>query len=318
MAGHRRAGCADEAFERSSPDPRAGRRGERRRRASSSRSRARAASSSRPPGFLPAGRRLVHASNGILFIADEIQTGFCRTGDWFACEHEGVVPDLITTAKGIAGGLPLAAVTGRADLMDAVHAGGLGGTYGGNPVACAAALGAIETMRELDLARRAPARSRRSCSTGCAPCSPEHRRDRRRPRPRRDDRHRAGQRRGTTEPDAALTAAIAKACHAEGVVVLTARHLRQRAALPAAAGHRHDAAQRGPRRHRAGLRHAGVLTRPPPASRSHRTTRGEIMAVTDETGHRVLERGPQGAADRREVDLHRGDRSRSRIRPPAR
>lgn len=93
--------------------------------------------------------------HGILLIADEIQTGFCRTGDWFACDHEGVVPDLITTAKGIAGGLPLAAVTGRADVMDSVHTGGLGGTYGGNPIACAAALGAIETMREQDLCGRA-------------------------------------------------------------------------------------------------------------------------------------------------------------------
>ena len=90
-----------------------------------------------------------------MFVADEIQTGFCRTGDWFACDHEGVVPDLVTTAKGIAGGFPLAAVTGRADIMDAVHVGGLGGTYGGNPVACAAALGAIETMQKDDLAGRA-------------------------------------------------------------------------------------------------------------------------------------------------------------------
>ncbi len=93
--------------------------------------------------------------HGIVLIADEIQTGFCRTGDWFACDHEGVVPDLVTTAKGMAGGLPLAAVTGRAELMDAVHAGGLGGTYGGNPVACAAALGAIATMKADDLCGRA-------------------------------------------------------------------------------------------------------------------------------------------------------------------
>jgi 4-aminobutyrate aminotransferase/(S)-3-amino-2-methylpropionate transaminase len=95
------------------------------------------------------------AANGIVFIADEIQSGFCRTGDWFACDFEAVVPDLITTAKGIAGGLPLGGVTGRADLMNAVHSGGLGGTYGGNPVACAAALGAIETMKTADLPRRA-------------------------------------------------------------------------------------------------------------------------------------------------------------------
>ncbi len=97
------------------------------------------------------------AEHGIVFVADEIQTGFCRTGDWFASEHEGVVPDLVTTAKGIAGGLPLAGLTGRAEMMDSVHAGGLGGTYGGNPVACAAALAAIETMRVDDLAGRARA-----------------------------------------------------------------------------------------------------------------------------------------------------------------
>lgn len=94
-------------------------------------------------------------ANGILFIADEIQTGFGRTGRWFACEHEGIVPDLITTAKGIAGGMPLAAVTGRAELMDAVHVGGLGGTYGGNPVACAAALATIELLERDDLVGRA-------------------------------------------------------------------------------------------------------------------------------------------------------------------
>jgi len=108
------------------------------------------------PGFL---RRVADwcTEHGILFIADEIQTGFCRTGDWFACEFEDVEPDLITTAKGIAGGLPLSGLTGRADVMDAVHGGGLGGTYGGNPVACAAALGSIETMRAENLPARAKA-----------------------------------------------------------------------------------------------------------------------------------------------------------------
>ncbi len=106
------------------------------------------------PGFLPRLREWTAAA-GIVLVADEIQTGFCRTGDWFACDHEGVVPDLVTTAKGIAGGFPLAAVTGRADIMDAVHVGGLGGTYGGNPVACAAALGSIQTMQELGLPARA-------------------------------------------------------------------------------------------------------------------------------------------------------------------
>ncbi|HSU70208.1 MAG TPA: 4-aminobutyrate--2-oxoglutarate transaminase [Micrococcaceae bacterium] len=105
-------------------------------------------------GFLPALAAWAK-EKGIVFIADEVQSGFCRTGSWFASQHEGVVPDIITMAKGIAGGLPLSAITGRADLMDAVHPGGLGGTYGGNPVACAAALGAIQTMRDYDLNARA-------------------------------------------------------------------------------------------------------------------------------------------------------------------
>jgi 4-aminobutyrate aminotransferase / (S)-3-amino-2-methylpropionate transaminase / 5-aminovalerate transaminase len=107
------------------------------------------------PGFLPALSAWC-TEHDVVFVADEIQTGFARTGDFFASEHEGVVPDLITTAKGIAGGLPLSGVTGRADLMDAAHSGGLGGTYAGNPVACAAALGAIATMESLDLVGAAP------------------------------------------------------------------------------------------------------------------------------------------------------------------
>lgn len=105
-------------------------------------------------GFLPTLAAWAK-DHGVVFIADEVQSGFCRTGSWFASEHEGVVPDIVTMAKGIAGGLPLSAITGRADLMDAVHPGGLGGTYGGNPVACAAALAAIESMRGLDLNGRA-------------------------------------------------------------------------------------------------------------------------------------------------------------------
>ena len=170
-------------------------------------------------GFLPAIASWC-TDNGALLIADEIQTGFCRTGAWFASEHENVVPDLVTTAKGIAGGLPLAAVTGRAELMDAVHTGGLGGTYGGNPVACAAALASIQTMRELDLAgaardietimfERLRAMQSRHAAIG-------------------DIRGRGAMiavelvKPGTTEPDAALTGQIAKACHTAGVVVLIA------------------------------------------------------------------------------------------------
>ena len=107
-----------------------------------------------PKGFLPALSKYA-TENGIIFIADEVQTGFARTGTMFAVEHENVVPDMLITAKGIAGGLPLAGVTGRAEIMDSVHVSGLGGTYGGNPIACAAALGAMETMQEENLVERA-------------------------------------------------------------------------------------------------------------------------------------------------------------------
>jgi 4-aminobutyrate aminotransferase/(S)-3-amino-2-methylpropionate transaminase len=107
-----------------------------------------------PKGFMP-GLAKYAKDNGALFIADEVQTGFARTGQMFASEDENLEPDLITTAKGIAGGLPLAAVTGRADVMDSIHASGLGGTYGGSPVACAAALGAIQTIEEDKLVDRA-------------------------------------------------------------------------------------------------------------------------------------------------------------------
>ena len=171
-----------------------------------------------PEGFIAALAEFC-SEHGIVFIADEIQSGFCRTGDWFACEHEGVVPDLITTAKGIAGGLPLAAVTGRAEIMDAVHAGGLGGTYGGNPVACAAALGAIETMESQDL----PGKARRIGEIML-------------PRLRKlasshpviaDVRGRGAMlaieltKPGTLDPDPGATAAVAKYCHSHGLVVLT-------------------------------------------------------------------------------------------------
>ena len=105
-------------------------------------------------GFLPALSKWT-TDKGIVFIADEIQSGFGRTGKWFAVDHEGVIPDMVTTAKGLAGGMPLAGVTGRAELMDSVHEGGLGGTYGGNPVASAAALASINFMRDRNLLARA-------------------------------------------------------------------------------------------------------------------------------------------------------------------
>jgi len=171
-----------------------------------------------PDGFLP-GLASFCRANGIVFIADEIQSGFCRTGDWFACDHENVVPDLVTTAKGIAGGLPLAGVTGRAEMMDAVHPGGLGGTYGGNPVACAAALGAIDTMIKEEL----PARARviesimlprlQSLATRYPVIG--------------DVRGRGAMlaielvEPGTLEPAAAAAAAVARFCHLNGMITLT-------------------------------------------------------------------------------------------------
>jgi 4-aminobutyrate aminotransferase / (S)-3-amino-2-methylpropionate transaminase / 5-aminovalerate transaminase len=170
-------------------------------------------------GFLPAIADWCRSS-GALLVADEIQTGFCRTGTWFAVEAEGVVPDLITTAKGIAGGLPLSGLTGRAELMDAVHPGGLGGTYGGNPVACAAALATIRTMHDQDLAGAARAIE--------ATMRPRLTALQERTDVIGDVRGRGAMlaveivRPGTTEPDAELTGRIARACHARGVVVLTA------------------------------------------------------------------------------------------------
>ncbi|MDF2578790.1 MULTISPECIES: 4-aminobutyrate--2-oxoglutarate transaminase [Microbacterium] len=169
-------------------------------------------------GFLPAVADWCR-ENGVVFIADEVQTGFARTGAMFASEHFGIVPDLITTAKGIAAGLPLAAVTGRADLMDASHPGGLGGTYGGNPVACAAALAAIDAFENDGLVERAQQIGARLTD---------------RLNTLRETDPRIGDVRGlgamiaaefvdpaTGAPDAALTSAIAKACIAEGVIVLT-------------------------------------------------------------------------------------------------
>ncbi|MEV8372267.1 4-aminobutyrate--2-oxoglutarate transaminase [Kribbella sp. NPDC056861] len=170
------------------------------------------------PGFLPALAQWCR-DNGVVFVADEVQTGFARTGDLFACDHEGVVPDLIVTAKGIAGGLPLAAVTGRAEIMDAPHVGGLGGTYGGNPLACAAALAVIDTIETENLVDRARAigdlMTERLKATQAA--------DKR----LGDVRGRGAMiavelvAPGTNEPDADLTRRVAAAAHAQGLIVLT-------------------------------------------------------------------------------------------------
>jgi 4-aminobutyrate aminotransferase/(S)-3-amino-2-methylpropionate transaminase len=169
------------------------------------------------PGFLPALLEWCQA-NGVVFIADEVQTGFGRTGDLFASEHEGIVPDLIVTAKGIAGGLPLSAVTGRAEIMNAAHVGGLGGTYAGNPIACAAALAAIDSYEHDGLIERARA-------IGAVLLERLTRLQSKDPR--------VGDVRGRGamvaielvdadgEPDAALTALVAAKSHAAGVILLT-------------------------------------------------------------------------------------------------
>jgi 4-aminobutyrate aminotransferase/(S)-3-amino-2-methylpropionate transaminase len=106
------------------------------------------------PEFLP-GLKDFCERHGIVFVADEVQTGFGRTGRWFAVEHSGIVPDLVTMAKAMGGGFPIGAVTGRSDLMDTIHVGGLGGTFGGNPVSCAAALAAIDQLEREGLLERA-------------------------------------------------------------------------------------------------------------------------------------------------------------------
>lgn len=169
-------------------------------------------------GFLPALADWCRA-NEVVFIADEIQTGFARTGAMFACELFDVVPDLIATAKGIAGGLPLAAVTGRADIMNAAHVGGLGGTYGGNPVACAAALAAMETIKAENMIARAAEIERIMLG--------------RLHRIQAED-NRIGDVRGrgamiavelvhqdSTDPDPGFTTAVATAAREKGVIVLT-------------------------------------------------------------------------------------------------
>lgn len=107
-------------------------------------------------GFLPMLASYC-ADNGIVFVADEVQAGFARTGRWFSCEHWGIVPDIVVTAKGLGGGLPIGGVTARADLVDRIHVGGLGTTFGGNPLSTAAALAAIEEVEANGLLERAGA-----------------------------------------------------------------------------------------------------------------------------------------------------------------
>lgn len=161
-------------------------------------------------------------TNDVLFIADEVQTGFARSGAMFACEHEGpdgLEPDLICTAKAIAGGLPLSAVTGRANIMDAPHVGGLGGTFGGNPLACAAALATIETIESDGLVERAQQLERLITEPLLRLQAGDDRIG--------DVRGRGAMiaielvKSGTAEPDKELTQKLTVAAQAAGVIVLT-------------------------------------------------------------------------------------------------
>lgn len=172
-------------------------------------------------GFLPALLDWCRA-NDVVFIADEVQTGFARTGAMFACEHEGprgLEPDLIVTAKGIADGLPLSAVTGRAEIMDAPHASGVGGTFGGNPVACAAALATIETIEREGLVERARQIEQQIMDRLLRLQVADDRVG--------DVRGRGAMialelvKSGTAEPDAELTEKLATAAHRAGVILLT-------------------------------------------------------------------------------------------------
>jgi 4-aminobutyrate aminotransferase / (S)-3-amino-2-methylpropionate transaminase / 5-aminovalerate transaminase len=156
----------------------------------------------------------------IVFVADEVQSGMGRTGAWFACEHEGVVPDLVATAKSLGGGLPIGGITGRAELLDAVHPGGLGGTFGGNPLACAAALAVfemIESEKLLDRARHIGDTAMARLSPLVSPTGP------------------VGHLRGRgamiglelvgddgRTPDPSVTQRVAAACHQKGLLILTA------------------------------------------------------------------------------------------------
>ena len=173
-----------------------------------------------PDDYLPALKEICEERD-IVFIDDEIQSGMGRTGTMFAAEHYDVIPDIVTTAKSLGAGFPISGVTGRAELMEAPHVGGLGGTYGGNPVACAAALAVIGELTETDLLERARAQGRAI---------------RARLDPLVDELDIVGEVRGlgpmvgielvtdksTKEPHKIATGAVAKRCHERGVLILKA------------------------------------------------------------------------------------------------
>jgi 4-aminobutyrate aminotransferase/(S)-3-amino-2-methylpropionate transaminase len=173
-----------------------------------------------PDDWFPA-LKSVCSERDILLVDDEVQSGMGRTGKLFAAEHYGVVPDIVTTAKSLGAGFPIAGITGRAELMESPHVGGLGGTYGGNPVACSAALAVLAELTETDILERATAQGKTI---------------RERLDPLADRLEIVGEVRGlgpmvglelvvdkaTKEPNKVATAAVAKRCHADGLLILKA------------------------------------------------------------------------------------------------
>jgi len=174
-----------------------------------------------PPEFLRAIREIAD-QHGILLISDEIQAGMARTGKMFGIEHSGVIPDLVTTAKGLGGGFPISAVTGRAEVMDAAHPGGLGGTYGGNPMSVAAANAVLGVIRDEDLCARAAEIGDRITARLTAIAA------RQGMEPMGDVRGLGAMQavefvtdRGSRKPDATLTNAIVAEAEARGLILLT-------------------------------------------------------------------------------------------------
>jgi 4-aminobutyrate aminotransferase/(S)-3-amino-2-methylpropionate transaminase len=174
-----------------------------------------------PPEFLQAVRAIAD-KHGILLISDEIQAGMGRTGLMFGIEHSGVIPDMVTIAKGLGGGFPLSAVTGRAEVMDSAHPGGLGGTYGGNPIGVAAANAVMQVIHDEDLCNRAAEIGERITERLTAIAS------RQGMEPMGDVRGLGAMQavefvtdRASRAPDAALTNAIVAEAEARGLILLS-------------------------------------------------------------------------------------------------
>ena len=174
-----------------------------------------------PPEFLQ-GLREICDEHGIVLVVDEVQTGFARTGRFFAVEHSGVEPDLITVAKSIAMGLPLSGVLGKAEIMDAAHEGGVGGTFVGNPVAIAAALAVLDVIEDEGLVERVERRSARRSGPGWRPGRLAGRRSATCAGSARCSRSSSSQIRRRRSPSADLATQVIDAATARGLLLLKA------------------------------------------------------------------------------------------------